>query len=60
MIKKKIIFKNISSLVRHLNEIDENPLSWWNSNELISVEINFMSIIVITKIIKSGKIFLQI
>ena len=38
---KKIIFKNISSLVQHLNEIDENPLSWWNSNELISVRNKF-------------------
>ena len=41
MLKKKIIFKNISSLVQHLNEIDENPLSWWNSNELISVRNKF-------------------
>ena len=24
-----------------LNEIDENPLSWWNSNELISVRNKF-------------------
>ncbi len=41
MIKKKIIFKNIESLIQHLNEIDENPLSWWNSNDLTLVRNKF-------------------
>ena len=41
MIKKKIIFKNIESLIQHLNEINENPLSWWNSNDLTLVRNKF-------------------
>ena len=41
LIENKIIFKNDDYLINHLNEIDANPLSWWNSSDLISVRNKF-------------------
>ena len=41
LIENKIIFKNDDNLINHLNEIDANPLSWWNSSDLISVRNKF-------------------
>ena len=37
----KIVRKILCKSKTSINEIDENPLSWWNSNELISVRNKF-------------------
>ena len=39
--KNKIIFEDIDSLIIHLNKINENPFSWWNSSELLFVRKEF-------------------
>ena len=39
--KNKIIFKDIESLINHLNNIDQDPLSWWNSKNILIVRQKF-------------------
>ena len=39
--KNKVIFKDIESLTIHLNNINENPLIWWNSSELLLARKKF-------------------
>ena len=39
--KNKIIFEDVDRLIAHLNNINENPLLWWGSNELLVVREKF-------------------
>ena len=41
LIENKIIFNNVDHLINHLYAIEKNPLSWWNSSDLILVRNKF-------------------
>ena len=39
--KNKIIFTNSNLLVKHLININKNPLIWWNSKKTLRARDNF-------------------
>jgi len=35
MIKNKILFNNVDQMAKHINNIWDEPLKWWNSKEIL-------------------------
>ena len=50
-IEQKIIINNIEDLKLHLQNIWENPLKWWNSDQIKVLRMN-LAFFVLEKIIK--------